>query len=286
MVLFPESVKFPVGCRKPKYKHNLPEKNLELAETGLSISDVLDAGRMREQLRIARRIQSGFLPKAPPGLQGVEIEGWNEPCHEVGGDYYDFMRLSGGRLAIAIGDVASHGIGPALLMATARAALRALLKVASGPADVLSRLNEVLVEDMQDDHFMTMFLGIIDLSTKKMRYAIAGHERPLHLSSSGEFKHLDIHGLPLGIHRGIEYAEGDPISLRSGDLTVCLTDGIWEATNTADEEFGYDRLKRTLIKSRSHSATGVVEAVKSEVASFTAGKKQHDDLTLMVLKVL
>ena len=244
------------------------------------------AGRMREQLQIARRIQHGFLPKAPPGLQGFEIEGWNEPCHAVGGDYYDFMRLSGGRLAIAIGDVASHGIGPALLMATARAALRALLQVASGPADVLSRLNDVLVEDMQNDHFMTMFLGIIDLATKKMRYAVAGHERPLHLSAGGEFKCLDTHGLPLGIHRGIEYDEGQPVTLRSGDLTVCLTDGIWEATNKTEEEFGYERLKQTLLRSRRYSATGVVEAVRSEVELFTAGQKQHDDLTLMVLKAL
>jgi len=264
----------------------LPEYNLEQAEATLSINDVLEAGRMREQLQIARRIQHGFLPKAPPGLQGFQIEGWNEPCNEAGGDYYDFMRLSGGRLAIAVGDVASHGIGPALLMATARAALRALLQIASGPGDVLSRLNNVLVEDMQDDHFMTMFLGIIDLSTKKMKYAIAGHEHPIHVNANGEFNTLDTHGLPLGIHPDIEYVEGKPLTLRSGDLTVCLTDGIWEATNKADEEFGYERLKHALTRSRRYSASGVVQAIRSEVEAFTAGKKQHDDLTLMVLKVL
>ena len=258
---------------------------MEQVHSELTVNDILEAGRMREQLLIARRIQHGFLPKAPPGLQGFEIEGWNEPCHEAGGDYYDFMRLSGGRLAIAIGDVASHGIGPALLMATARAALRALLQLATGPGDVLSRLNDVLVEDMQDDHFMTMFLGIIDLATKKMRYAIAGHERPMHLSADGTVSYLDIHGLPLGIHRGIEYEEGKPVSLRSGDLAACLTDGIWEATNRNDEEFGYDRLTQVLVQNRSRSAAHVVHAVRSEVQEFTAGNKQHDDLTLMVLKV-
>ena len=100
---------------------------------------------LHEHLKMARRIQQGFLPKAPPGLQGFEIEGWNEPCYEAGGDYYDFLRLPRGRLAMAVGDVAGHGMGPALLMATARAALRGLLQVATGPGDVLGRLNNVLV---------------------------------------------------------------------------------------------------------------------------------------------
>ena len=145
----------------------------------VSIEELLDTGRMREQLAIARRIQLGFLPKAPPGLQAFEIEGWNQPCYETGGDYFDFLRLPGGRLGLAIGDVSSHGIGPALLMANARSALRALLQVSERPSDVAARLNDVLVADMPEDHFMTMFVGMLDLRTKRLRFAVAGHERPL-----------------------------------------------------------------------------------------------------------
>ena len=122
----------------------------------MSVEDLLDTGRMREELAIARRIQRAFLPEAPPGLQGFEIDGWNEPCRETGGDYYDYVRLPGGRLGLAIGDVSGHGIGPALLMANARAALRALLQVAESPGDVLGRLNDLLVADTLDGKGMPL----------------------------------------------------------------------------------------------------------------------------------
>jgi len=253
----------------------------------LSVEEILETGRMRDELEIARRIQRAFLPKAPPGLQGFEIEGWNEPCRETGGDYYDYFRLPGGRLALAIGDVSGHGIGPALLMTNARSALRALLQVDDDPADVLGRLNDVLVTDTLEDHFMTMFVGVLDMGTKRLRYAVAGHERPLLLGArSGEFLTLDAKGMPLGVVPGLSYIEGETVTLRRNDLLVCLTDGIWEATNSAGEEFGYARLKAVLLRSRAGSATGVVAVVRQKVFEFTEGARQSDDLTLMALKVV
>lgn len=253
----------------------------------LSIDDLLDTGRMREQLDIARRIQRGFLPKTPPGLHGFEIEGWNDPCHEAGGDYYDYLRLPGGRLGIAIGDVASHGIGPALLMANARSALRALLRVSDSPGQVLERLNDALVEDMLEDHFMTMFVGVLDLNTRLLRYAIAGHERPLLLRNrSDEFVRLEAKGMPLGIRAGISYPEGKTERLRNGDILVCITDGIWEATNASGEEFGYERLQAVLLSNRRASAAGLLDAVQKAVLEFAGSTRQIDDLTMMALKVL
>lgn len=251
-----------------------------------SLEELLETGRMREQLEIARRIQRAFLPKAPPGLHGFDIDGWNEPCYETGGDYYDFFRLPAGRLGLAIGDVAGHGLGPALLMASARSALRALLQVAAGPGDVLTRLNDVLVPDMLEDHFMTMFAGVLDLSTRQLRYAIAGHERPLVLrSGTDEFVTLDARGIPLGLRAGFEYPEGRPVTLRRGDLLVCLTDGIWEAVNAAGEEFGFDRLKAAVLTRRTSSARDVIAAVQHDIAHFAGDTRQGDDLTLMILKV-
>ncbi len=252
----------------------------------LSVEDLLDTGRMREQLEIARRIQRGFLPKAPPGLHGFDIGGWNEPCYETGGDYYDFIRLPGGRLGIAIGDVSGHGIGSALLMASARSALRALFQVSGRSGDVLSRLNDVLVPDMLEDHFMTMFVGVLDLRTKRLRYAVAGHERPLLLRNGADtFVQLDGEGMPLGIRAGLAYSEGEPVMLRQGDLAVCLTDGIWEATNGRDEEFGYDRLRAVLLRHRGGTAKQVIQAVKDNIFQFVGETRQLDDLTLLVLKV-
>jgi len=253
----------------------------------LAIEDLLETGRMREQLEIARRIQQAFLPKAPPGLHGFDIEGWNEPCHETGGDYYDFLRIPGGRLGIAIGDVASHGIGPALLMASARSALRALLQTRSGPGDVLTRLNDVLVPDMLEDHFMTMFVGILDLSSKRLRYAVAGHERPLLLrKDSSEFVRLEARGMPLGIREEILYPEGEAVALRPGDSVIGVTDGIWEATDETGEEFGYERLKASLLRNRDGMAGQVIAAVRDEVFDFIGETRQLDDITLLVLKVL
>ncbi|MFO7898371.1 MAG: PP2C family protein-serine/threonine phosphatase [Planctomycetota bacterium] len=253
----------------------------------LAIDELVEAGRMREQLAIARRIQRGFLPEAPPGLHGFQIEGWNQPCHEAGGDYYDFLRLPGGRLAVAIGDVSSHGIGPALLMASARSALRALLQVEDGPGNCLTRLNDVLAADMLDDHFMTMFAGVLDLGTKMLRYAVAGHERPLRLPCDGdEFERLDARGMPLGIHGGLRYSEGEPVLLRPGDLVAFLTDGMWEATNADSEEFGYERLKESIRRTRDRPAGAILEAVQADVSAFIGDARQYDDLTLMILKVL
>ena len=252
----------------------------------LSIEDLLETGRMREQLEIARRIQRGFLPKAPPGLHGFQIDGWNEPCYEAGGDYYDFVRLAGGRLGIAVGDVSGHGIGPALLMASARLTLRALFQVAAGPADALARLNDVLVPDMLEEHFMTMFVGVVDLRTKRFRYAIAGHERPLLLRAADEHPlQLDAAGMPLGVRPGAEYREGEQLFLRDGDLVIGLTDGVSEATNAAGEPFSHERLEATLVEGRHRTASEIVEVVRQRVLSFVGDTRQSDDLTLLVLKV-
>ncbi len=252
----------------------------------MSIEDLLETGRMREQLEIARRIQRGFLPKAPPGLHGFQIDGWNEPCYEAGGDYYDFVRLAGGRLGIAVGDVSGHGIGPALLMASARSALRALFQVAAGPGDALARLNDVLVLDMLEEHFMTMFVGVLDLRTKRLRYAIAGHERPLLLRAAEERPLcLEAPGMPLGVHPGAEYREGEPLLLRDGDLVIGLTDGVWEATNAAGESFGHGRLEAALAESRQRTASEIVDVVRQCVLGFIGDTRQGDDLTLLVLKV-
>jgi sigma-B regulation protein RsbU (phosphoserine phosphatase) len=259
----------------------------QLEDHTLSIDDLLETGRMREQLEIARRIQQGLLPSAPPGLQGFELDGWNEPCFETGGDYYDFLRLPAGRVGLAVGDVSSHGIGPALLMAGARAALRALFPVARGPGDLMSRLNDVLVDDMLEEHFMTMFVAVLDLRTRELRYALAGHERPRLLRNGRpEFERLESKGMPLGIQPGMAYPEGRPVRLRPGDLVACPTDGIWEATAESGEEFGYGRLEEVLRKHRDRPAHEIIDAVRWNVFKFIGKAQQHDDITLLVLKAL
>ena len=277
------SVPAPIAAERER----LIRKRKPPKKPAVSVEELLETGRMREQLELARKIQRGFLPKTPPGLHGFEIAGWNEPCHEAGGDYYDYLRIPGGRLALAIGDVSSHGIGPALLMANARASLRALLQVTSDPGDVLTRLNDVLVPDMLDDHFMTMFVGILDLGTKRLRFALAGHERPLLLRrGTDDFVSLDTRGMPLGIRSGAEFPEGESVLLRPGDLAVCLTDGIREATNPRGEEFGQTRLRDTLLQNRNRPTAEIANAVRQSLADFTGECPQSDDLTLMILKVL
>jgi len=253
----------------------------------LSVEEILDTGRMRQELAIARLIQRGFLPKAPPNLHGFEIDGWNEPCRETGGDYYDYLRLPRGRLGLAVGDVSGHGIGAALLMASARAALRALLQVEDNPAEVLTRLNNVLVDDMLEDHFMTMFIGVVDLTTRRLRYSLAGHERPLLLRAGADtFDRLEVRSMPLGIVPDFQFAEGETRTVRKRDVLVALTDGIWEATNAAGEEYGYDRFRACVRRNRERAAAEIVAAVRDETNEFVGTAPQSDDLTLLALKVL
>ncbi|NOZ20562.1 MAG: SpoIIE family protein phosphatase [Planctomycetes bacterium] len=164
--------------------------------------------QIQHSLQIARQIQQGLLPDHNPSINGFDIAGWTLSCDETGGDYYDFIEMDDGRLGIAVGDVSSHGVGPALLMSTARAFLRALIAGNIPLAAILAQLNDFLVDDMGEGRFMTLFYGVLDPKNKTVNFTSAGHEPAVIMRrGSEEFCEAPNTGCPLGIVPGTPFPE-------------------------------------------------------------------------------
>ncbi|MBI4613246.1 MAG: SpoIIE family protein phosphatase [Planctomycetes bacterium] len=238
------------------------------------------------QLRLAHKIQSSLLPATPPSFLGFDLAGWSQACDETGGDYYDFVVVDEDRLGVMVGDVSGHGLGAALYMMTARALLRSFLTTVPGIDAVLARTNNMLAKDMGSDQFMTCFLGLFDQKERKLLFTSAGHDAPfLYRQAEDRFLDLDSTGFPLGLMEDAEFPLGPAVDLASGDVLALGTDGIWEAMNPGDEEYGRERLCEVLRANAGQGAAQIVEAIRCGVLEFCAGRQQRDDWTLCVLKV-
>jgi serine phosphatase RsbU (regulator of sigma subunit) len=239
------------------------------------------------ELRVARQIQQRLFPSHAPGLTGFDIAGASFPASETSGDYYDFIPMLTGGLAVVIGDVSGHGMGPALLMADARAYLRALALTCSDVGDILTRANNAILADTADEHFVTLFFGRIDPETRTLVYASAGHTTGYVLAASGDVRaELGSTEMPLGIMADATFLHGEPLALQMGDLLVLLTDGIVEAASSDCRVFGYDRAIATVRAHQNQPARAIVDALYREVQEFAAGQPQRDDITAVVVKVL
>ncbi len=244
----------------------------------------LEKQQMQQALDIARRIQQKFLPQTPPLLEGFDIAGTNISCDETGGDYYDYIQTGPEEVAIVLGDVSGHGIGSALLMATARASLRSLVTHISRPADMLFHLNNRLAEDMEEGRFMTFFYGILNAKQKTLRYANAGHPYPIcYRPSKEEWYTLESTGIPLGIFSQWHFEEGTPFSLQAEDVLLFLTDGVTEAQDAAGEMLGEQWLRDTLRQCYQQSASDILAHILSSLKQRIVHQK--DDITLVVIKV-
>lgn len=246
---------------------------------------VLEQAKLKQSLEVARTIQRSFLPQGLPEAMGLDIVGWSESCDETGGDYYDFIPHPDGRLGLAVGDISGHGIGAALLMATARACLRALVTTNPKVDALFHSFNNLLSHDLSDDQFMTFFYGVVDLESWEMMYTSAGHEPPiLYRAFTDEFVELPTLGVPLGMVPGYAYQAGGPIQFVPGDLLILLTDGITETMNPDNEEFGRSRLLE-LVRGSSHlSSNQIVGAIHQATTKFAAGRPMRDDLTLVAVR--
>lgn len=250
------------------------------------VQHFLEKQRLQQSLEIAGEIQRGLLPREAPIREGYEIAGWSQACDETGGDYFDFIDLPDQRLAIVIGDVSGHGIGPALLMATARASLRALATVYSEPHAVLTPLNNLAARDMEAGRFITLFFGALDTKGKVLQYASAGHDGPLvYRGADDKYLELDSTGFPIGIMPDVEYPDADPVPLQKGDILIFGTDGVWEAMDLAHDEYGKDRMRTVIRENREKSSQQIIDAVIEDVRAFCGEAKQRDDITMIIVKV-
>jgi serine phosphatase RsbU (regulator of sigma subunit) len=240
---------------------------------------------LEHDLDIARSIQQGLLPKVPPQAHGFDIAGWNKPADETGGDYFDWQQLPDGRVAVMIADVTGHGIGPALCMAACRAYARAGLLIETDPGRFLTRLNQLLYEDLPSEKFVTMGVGLLDPAEGTLHLISAGHGPLLFFSSAeGQIRRYDAQGPPLGILPRLSYGGAQTLKFASGDILVLVTDGFIEWANAKDEEFGQNRLEEVIRECRDLPPENILSELYSRIVRFAGSMPQPDDLTVLVVK--
>jgi sigma-B regulation protein RsbU (phosphoserine phosphatase) len=243
--------------------------------------DSQEKRKMEEQLNIARELQQALLPKPEKDLPYVRTRCQNLPCHEVGGDYFDYFDLEEGRFCFALGDVAGKGISAALLASVVQGIFssQAFLDVPL-PA-VTSNLNRNLAKRGTGNRFVTFFFGILDPGGN-CSYVNAGHNPPVLVHSDGSMKELTEGGMVLGLFPGAQYESCD-VQLQPDDHLVLFTDGVIEARDVSGEEFGKERLLALLQANARATATEILTRLRDAVLSFSASAPQHDDITMMVL---
>jgi sigma-B regulation protein RsbU (phosphoserine phosphatase) len=251
--------------------------------------------RLEEELRIAREIQMSLLPRGPVSMPGVSISALCVPAREVGGDYYDFFRLDDQRLGVLIADVAGKGTSAALYMAELKGLLLSLSMIHSSPKALLVQANHVLANHLDSRSFITMTYAVLDLGRRTLTYARAGHTPLMHYRDDGNgVRMVDVlapDGIVLGL--GIEgvaarfeqLLQECTIPLHDGDVFVLFTDGITEAMNPTADLFGEDRLQELVADHGHLPSDDLRDYIVREVEAFAGGADQHDDMTMILIKV-
>ncbi|NOZ20843.1 MAG: SpoIIE family protein phosphatase [Planctomycetes bacterium] len=250
------------------------------------IEGLTEKQRIEQALRIARDIQRSHLPKRNPELPGLDVAGWSLPAEETGGDYYDFLATEDGKLLVVLADVASHGIGPALIMSQTRALVRAALLTVKDISRALCIVNSQLCADLIHGRFVTLFIAEIDPETRLLRYVSAGHNPPMVLNrEANRTVDLNTTGVPLGIDPQAKFEAGPTVQLHAGDVILLATDGASEMPNGRGERFGRDSLREQVFLHSEEPAQEIVEAVSAALKAFRDGAEQRDDLTMVVIRV-
>jgi len=239
---------------------------------------------IEEQLRTAREVQARLLPSEPPAVPGFEADGICVPSYAIGGDYFDFIPLPDGRLAVVIADVSGKGIPAALIMTAFRVLLRTLARSESEPADVMRAINWQLPESTRRAAFVTAVYGVLEPATGRFTYAIAGHHAPLLIRASGQISELDVGGPLLGMWDSARFLSSE-VFFEPGDLILCFTDGVIETENAAGDQFGLQRLLSDVNSVRHQTAWEIIQYLLNTIREFSGPDCCYqDDFTLVTLK--
>lgn len=280
---------------KGDFEHRLSLRGAsELAELSAALNSAAAGLKQRMELaqafEVATKVQQNLLPAADPTTPGLDIAGGSRYCDQTGGDYFDFIEVSpaaGGATLIALGDVEGHGVGSALLMATARAALRAHAASDLSLGGLLTRVNAVLAGDSRHGKFMTMCLLLLDPTRGTARWASAGHDPVLLRSGAdGSYSELDGGDVPLGIAEGVVYEEYVREGVKPGDILIIGSDGIWEMQNAEERQFGKERMKAVVSANAGKTAKEIASALWQELTEFRGSRAPQDDVTWVVIRVL
>jgi serine phosphatase RsbU (regulator of sigma subunit) len=251
-------------------------------EKALLHRQVLEKQRIEDQLKVAREVQSGLLPGAPPDLPGYDIAAVALPTGAIGGDYYDYVPLDRERLGLVVADVSGKGIPAALIMATFRAALRTEMRRHADIPAVAAQLNRVVMESRDASRFVTAVCGVLDRASGRFTYVNCGHNPPLLLRASGGAESLQKGGPALGIF-GDEGFEAGSVGLDPGDSLVLFTDGVVEPADDRDAEFGVERLAAAIREAAGRPAADALRSVIDATRAFSGRDEYDDDFTLVVV---
>ncbi len=255
-------------------------KELEAAQAA-----IIEKEKLERELELAREIQLSMLPRALPQRSGFDFGTHIMPMSAVGGDFFDIFPLEGDTLAVAVGDVSDHGVPAALFMVMTVTLLRAESRKLSSPSEVLGRVNRHLLEMNETGMFVTVLYGILDCTAHELRYARAGHEIPMLLDKHGERIDLDHRsGQPLGLFSKPIFDE-HCVTLNPNNLLLMYSDGVTEAMDMDGRFFGQLRLMEVLQSGRRDSAQGICDLVWESLVTFRGEAIQHDDITLLAMKV-
>lgn len=244
----------------------------------------VEKGRMERELQVARKVQSSLIPAEIPRLDGWDIAARWIPAREVSGDFYDFYPLDAGKIGFVVADVVDKGMPAALFMAYSRSILRASMIGAASPAAGITNANRTICADAAYGMFLTMAYANISVRSGEVTYLNAGHNPPLLLRiGSEDIEELTRTGMLVGVDEGATYEE-QSITLETGDFIVFYTDGVVEAIDPNEEEFGMERLREVILSQKEENADRIISAIESALDGFTRSKAPFDDITLIIAR--
>ena len=256
-------------------------RNLREWREAISSRDQLTA--LQSELGVANQIQQSILPTNFPASHGYRVFGSMEPAKEVGGDFYDVVRLEEDCVGLAIADVSDKGVPAALFMMSSRTMMKGAAISARQPAEVLAIVNSMLSEDNDPQMFVTVLYAVYDPATGLLTYSSGGHDTPLVVHRDGSSELLPLtDGIVLGIMPELQYKQ-NCVTLVPGDTVICYTDGVTEAMNGNGEQFGIERLRQTFLESPPTDAEDAVQKIFEAVTDFADGTIQSDDITCLTL---
>jgi sigma-B regulation protein RsbU (phosphoserine phosphatase) len=243
----------------------------------------IESERIEREMELAAAIQREILPHSIPEIAGVELAAANLPTRHVGGDYYDLFPLSRGRLGFLVADVSGKGVPAALLVSTVHAAVHLQIDEAKTVVELVTRIDRHLRRYAATRKFLTLFFGLFEPDTGLLTYVSAGHNPALLQRRSGHMARLNSTGVPVGMFPDASWKQ-ETVTLAPGDLLCLYTDGLTEAVNVQEEEFGMERLSALVAGGRDMPLKPLCDRVLAEVADFAADMPQYDDQTLLLLR--
>ncbi len=239
--------------------------------------------RLEAELELSHKVQKALLPQQLPAIPGLRIAAFIQPAEVVGGDYFDFFRYRDGAHGLAIADVMGKGLPASMLMASLQAALRVMVPEHDSPAEVVRRLNTLFCHNVHLIKFITLFLARYDPHTRTLAYCNAGHHPPFLLQRENKVTWLKPTGAAIGLTENFSF-EMDAVSLDVGDVLLFYTDGVTEARNVSDEEFGEERLAELVKANAGSTPQTLLGALRQALHQFT-GAAPHDDITIVTGKI-